>query len=408
MFDIEFARSQFPALATDWALFDNAGGSPPLAGVVDRVADYMRTCAVQLGASYALSAEATERVAAGKAAAAWLVNADPDEIVIGPSSTNNIRILARALQPLFAPGDEIVVTDLDHECNNGAWRDLASDGVVVREWRFDRDRAELTLEGLEQVLGPRTRLVCFTHCANVVGTVHDAAAIVARIHAAGALACVDGVAFAPHREVDVRALGADIYFLSIYKVFGPHLGLLYVQRDLLRRARSQNHFFLPEDAGSYRLQPGNVVHELTAALPAIPEYLLALDARHHADAAALPARARLTRVFEDMTRYEEELARPLLEFLAARRGVRVLGHTAADAALRVPTVAFIAEGRDSASIPTALDREKLGIRYGHFYAYRAMTSLGLHETNGVVRASLAHYNSPAEVERLIRALDRTL
>ena len=408
MFDIDFVRSQFPALATDWALFDNAGGSPPLSGVIDRVADYMRTCAVQLGASYALSADATQRVEAGKAAAAWLVNADPDEIVIGPSSTNNMRILARALQPLFSPGDEIVVTDLDHECNGGAWRDLASDGVVVREWGFDRERAELTLEGLERVLGPRTRMVCFTQCANIVGTVHDAAAFVQRIHAGGALACVDGVAFAPHREVDVHALGADIYFLSIYKVFGPHLGLLYVKRDLLRRARSQNHFFLPEDAGSYRLQPGNVVHELTASLPAIPEYLLALDARHHTDAGALPARARLTRVFEDLTRYEEDLARPLLEFLAARRGVRVLGHRSANAALRVPTVAFVVEGRDSSSIPAALDQAKLGVRYGHFYAHRAITALGLHGMNGVVRASLAHYNTAAEVDRLIDALDQTI
>lgn len=408
MFDITYARSQFPALASEWALFDNAGGSPPLAGVIDRVADYMRTCPVQLGASYGLSREASARVEAGKAAAAWLVNAEPDEIVLGPSSTNNIRILARALQPLFAPGDEIVVTDLDHECNGGAWRDLVHDGVVVREWTFERDRHELTLEGLERVLSPRTRMVCFTQCANVVGTIHDAAAFVERIHAAGALACVDGVAFAPHREVDVRALGADIYFLSIYKVFGPHLGLLYVHRDLIRRARSQNHFFLPDDLGAYRLQPGNVIHELTASLPAVPEYLLALDARHHADAAERPERARLSRVFEDMTRYEEELARPLLEFLAARRGVRVLGHTSADADLRVPTVAFTVDGRDSSELPIALDAEKLGIRYGHFYAHRAMTALGLHPRNGVVRVSLAHYNTHDEVARLIHALDRIL
>lgn len=407
MFDIDYARSQFPALATEWALFDNAGGSPPLAGVIDRVTDYMRTCQVQLGASHALSALATERVDEGKQAAGWLMNAEPDQIVIGPSSTNNVRLLARALQPLFKPGDEVVVTDLDHECNGGAWRDLASDGVVVREWKFDRESHELTLEGLEQVLSTRTRLVCFTHCANVVGTVHDAAAFVKRIHSAGALACVDGVAFAPHREVDVRAIGADIYYLSIYKLFGPHLGLMYVERELLRRAHSQNHFFIPEDAGAYRLQPGNVVHELTASLPAIREYLLALDTRHHRPEGSTP-RERLTRVFEDMTRYEEELVRPLLSFLKERPGVRVLGHTSPDAALRVPTVAFVMDGRDSAEIPAAVDRERVAIRYGHFYAHRAMSALGLHACNGVVRASLAHFNTSAEVERLIEALDRAL
>ncbi len=407
MFDIDFARSQFPALSTEWALFDNAGGSPPLVGVIDRVTDYMRTCQVQLGASHALSALASERVHAGQQAAAWLMNAEPDEVVIGPSSTNNVRLLARALQPLFEPGDEIVVTDLDHECNVGAWRDLATEGVVVREWRFDRDRHELTQDGLAQVLSPRTRLVCFTQCANVVGTVHDAAAFVRTIHAAGALACVDGVAFAPHREVDVRAIGADIYYLSVYKVFGPHLGLMYVQRDLLRRARSQNHFFIPQDAGSYRLQPGNVVHELTASLAAIPEYLLALDQRHHGPDDMAP-RARLARVFEAMTEYEEDLVRPLLAFLKGRRGVRVLGHISPDAALRVPTVAFVVEGRDSAEIPAALDRDQVAIRFGHFYAHRAMSALGLHANNGVIRASLAHFNTAAEVDRLIQALDRAL
>ncbi|TFG88458.1 MAG: aminotransferase class V-fold PLP-dependent enzyme, partial [Gemmatimonadales bacterium] len=244
VFDVAFARNHFPALTNDWALFDNAGGSVPLAGVIERVHEYMSRWQVQLGATYHHSATATALVAEGQRAMAQLVNASPDEVVLGPSSTMNVRTLSRALLPLFSPGDEIVVTNLDHETNIGAWRALEAEGLVIREWRFDPERLDLTLEGLEPLLRQRTRLVCFTHCSNLLGTVHDAAAVIRRVHEAGALACVDGVACAPHRHVDVKALDADFYFLSIHKVFGPHLGLLYGRRDLLLRARGQNHFFI--------------------------------------------------------------------------------------------------------------------------------------------------------------------
>ncbi len=406
MFDVTFARSQFPALTDDWALFDNAGGSVPLTGVIERVHSYMSRWQVQLGATYRHSATATALVAEGRRAMARLVNATPEEIVLGPSSTMNVRTLSRALLPLFSPGDEIVVTNLDHETNVGAWRALEAEGLVLREWRLDPERLELTLEGLEPILRQRTRLVCFTHCSNLIGTLHDAAAIIRRVHDAGALACVDGVACAPHRRVDVKALDADFYFLSTYKVFGPHLGLLYGKRDLLLRARGQNHFFIPQDEIPSKLEPGNVVHELAAALPAIPEYLLALDERHHPDSPA-PEPARLERVFEDIAAHEAALTAPLLDFLRSRRGVCVIGRTAVDAH-RAPTVSFVADGRDSSEITTRLDGERIAIRHGHFYAHRAVEALGLHARNGVVRVSMAHYNTPDEVDRLIAALDRAL
>ena len=406
MFDVAFARAHFPALTDDWALFDNAGGSVPLAGVIERVREYMGHWQVQLGASYRHSAMATALVAEGRRAMARLVNASPEEIVLGPSSTANVHTLARALLPRFSPGDEIVVTNLDHEANVGAWRALQAEGLVLREWRFGPTRAELTLEGLEPLLSQRTRLVCFTHCSNLVGTLHDAAAIIRRVHEAGALACVDGVACAPHRRVDVKALDVDFYLLSIYKVFGPHLGLLYGKRDLLRSARGQNHFFIPEEELPGKLEPGGVVHELAAALPAILEYLLALDERHHPDSyAAEPA--RLERVFGDIARHEAALAAPLLDFLRSRRGVHVVGRPVADEQ-RAPTVSFVVDGRDSGELPARLDGERIAIRHGHFYAHRAVGALGLHGCNGVVRVSMLHYNTLAEVGRLVAALDRAL
>jgi cysteine desulfurase family protein (TIGR01976 family) len=407
MFQVEFARSHFPALADDWALMDNAGGSVPLCGVIERVRDYMGRWQVQLGATYRHSARAAALVAEGRRAMARLVNADPDEIVLGPSSTMNVRVLARALRPLFAPGDEVIVTNLDHETNIGAWRELERQGIRIREWRFDPERLALTLQGLEPLLTGRTRLVCFTHCSNIVGTFHDAAAIVRRVHEAGALACVDGVAYAPHRRVDVKTLDADFYFLSLYKVYGPHLGLLYGKRDLLYAARGQNHFFVSENEVPSKLEPGSVIHELTASLPAILEYLLALDARQFPDEPASEP-ARLDRVFGAIARHEAALAAPLLDFLRSRPVVRIIGNPEADPARRAPTISFVVNGRDSSGIPTRLDQEKIAIRYGHFYAYRAIEALGLLPRNGVIRISLVHYNTPAEVDRLVAALDRAL
>lgn len=406
--DLGFVRAQFPALAAgDWALFDNAGGSVPPRTVIDRVARYMSGYGVQLGASYPLSAAASELVAAGRRAAATLVNAGPDEVVLGASTTMNTFTLARAIAPWFRPGDELVVTNLDHEANIGSWRRLEEGGVVVKEWRLRPESAALEVEDLEALLTERTRLVCFTQCANVTGRVLDVAAVCRRVHQTGALALVDGVAYAPHRRVDVKAIDADFYLVSLYKVFGPHVGLLYGKREHLLRARNINHFFFGEDEVPYKLQPGNVNHELTASLPGILEYLDSVDRRHFA-VEEPDAGRRLERTFGLLERHEEALAAPLIEFLAHRRGVRIVGPATADRAVRVPTIAFAALGRDAAEIPPRLDERRLAVRFGHFYSYRAMQALGLADANGVVRASLAHYNTPEEVARLIQALDEVL
>lgn len=401
MLDPALVRAHFPALDDDWALFDHAGGSPPLAGVIDRVASYMRRGSVQLGATYAASARAAAEVAAGRAAAARLVNATPEEVVLGHSTTSNVRHLARAFAPLVQPGDEIVVTNLDHEANVGAWRELESRGAIVREWGFDPGTLALTADGLRAVLTPRTRLVAFTLVSNLVGAIHDAAALVRLAHEAGAFVCVDAVAFAPHRRVDVRALGADATLVSLYKVFGPHVGLMHVRAEWLPRLARQNHFFLTDAPPPYALEPGGVAHELVASLPAIPDYLESL-------AGPEPGGDPLARAFEHVARHEQKLVGPLLEFLAGRRGVRVLGPTDADASVRVPTVSFVVDGRHASEVPRRLDAERVAVRWGHFYAYRAVEALGLGAAGGVVRASLAHVNTPAEVSRLIAALDRAL
>ena len=400
MLDLDFVRAQFPALETDWTLFDNAGGSVPLGRVCDLVQDYMRTCMVQLGASYGLSEEASRRVAAGNRAAEELFGSGEGDVVVGGSSSALARIAAAALRPLWSDGDEVVVTDLDHEANIGAWRELAETGLVVREWRCDPETFQLRTEDLAPLLNERTRLVAFSHCSNLVGEIQDVQAISSMAHAAGALVYVDGVAYAPHRRVDVDELGADLYVASLYKVYGPHLAALHFGKELLAMAKSQNHFFIGNDEGPYKLQPGNVNHELTASLPGIVDYFEELD-RHHG------GRGTIDGAFDHITAHESELAAPLLAYLDEHPRARLLGRPVVDE-LRAPTVSFVPLGQRASEVPPKMDAQKVAVRWGHFYAHRFCSRFGLHENDGVVRASMVHYNSPEEVDRLIQAFDAVL
>ncbi|MCA8980695.1 MAG: aminotransferase class V-fold PLP-dependent enzyme, partial [Planctomycetes bacterium] len=341
--DLDFVRAQFPALDQPIALLDNAGGSAPARQVIARVTEHMERRPVQLGASYALSREASAAVDAGRRAAEALVGAREGEVVLGQSTTTNIAMIASALAGGWGPGDAVVVSDLEHESNRGPWRRLAARGVEVREWRMRTETAQLHPGDLEPLLDDRVRLVAFTHCSNVVGAVHDVARVCARVRKAGALSMVDGVAFAPHRLVDVEALGCDFYALSLYKTFGPHLGLLFGRAEVLRRARGQNHFFIGEDEVPYKLEPGNVPYELCASLVGIVDYFEALDLRHGGPASAT-ARERVVAAYRLIADAEEQLVDPLLRFLRDDSRVHLLGPPEGGA--RVPTVAFhLADGR---------------------------------------------------------------
>lgn len=402
--DLDAIRRQFPALETDWALFDNAGGTPPPMPVITRILDYMRHCQVQLGASHALSREAAQRVDEGHRAAAMLLGADVDEVVLGASTTINVFVLAQAFAQTLRPGDEVIVTDLDHEANIGAWRRLDRFGATIRTWRMRPETARLELDDLEMLLTDRTRLVCFTHCSNIVGAYHDVATITRRVHAAGGLVCVDGVAFAPHRRVDVKALGVDFYLVSLYKTWGPHLAALYGRRELLRMLPGQNHFFVGESNLPYKFQPGAVPHELAAAVPGILEYLARVATRPDANPHDIPN--TLDRCFSAFMQHEQQLTRRLLEYLATRRDTRLIGPTTFDASERAPIVSFVVGARQSSEIVQALDQQHVAVRFGDFYARHAVESLGVVANGGVVRVSMVHYNTSQEVVRLIAALDR--
>ncbi len=403
--DLPFARSQFPALAEGWTFLDNAGGSQVLRAVADRVRDYLLSSNVQLGATYEVSRRAMERVQDGVRAAAALIGSDPGEVVLGSSATQLLVNLSRAMEDRLGPGDEIVVTHGDHEANISPWLRLADRGVEVKVWRLRPDTLELDLADLDALITPRTRLVCFTQATNILGTIHPVAEITRFVHERGARVCVDGVAYAPHRLVDVRAWDVDFYVLSLYKVFGPHLGLLYGKREHLLELSNINHLFLGKDAVPYKLQPGNLNYELAAGLPAIVEYLEELGRRAGGTGTS---RELLAAAFEAIACHEGETVAPLLDFLRGREGVRLLGVADSAPGRRVATVSVVLEGRSSSEIPLHLDAHRIGIRYGDFHARRLIQDLGLAERNGVVRISLAHYNTPDEIALLCNCLDEVL
>jgi selenocysteine lyase/cysteine desulfurase len=229
----------------------------------------------------------------------------------------------------------------------------------------------------------------------VVGTIHDVAAITKRVHEAGARVCVDGVAYAPHRRVDVKQLDVDYYFLSLYKVYGPHLGLFYGKREHFIEARNQNHYFFDEEKIPAKLMPGNVSHELAVSLPGIIEYL-----EGQGD--------DLDDAFARFAAHEEAIGGRLLDFLDSRGDVKIIGRRDPNRARRVPTITFTVDGRNADELPGPCTEDLVAINAGHFYAPRAIDGLGLTGRGGVVRASMVHYNSIEDVDRLIGALDRVL
>lgn len=396
---LPFIRSHFPALNTPWAYFDNAGGSQVLRGVADQVRDYLLTSSVQLGASYETSRKARERVDEGTRAVARLINAaDVREIVLGSSTTQLMANLAAALAPSFSAGDEIIVTNTDHEANIGAWMRLQERGVVIKVWQVEPNTLELGLDDLDALMTANTRLVCCTHASNVLGSINPVTEIARRVHARGAQIVVDGVAYAPHRQIDVQALGVDYYVFSLYKVFGPHLALLYGRLEHLENLSSLNHFFLSASDIPYKFQPGNVNYELTASLTEITGYLEALGRRLGAQTTGPEA---LGVAFEAMAEHEARLADLLLTFLKRQSRVRIIGRASSSVSERVATVSFVIDGQTSASVPARLDPHHLAVRHGHFYAYRLLEALGLEPSDGVVRVSMAHYNTAEEVERLL-------
>jgi cysteine desulfurase family protein (TIGR01976 family) len=405
--DLDFVRSQFPAFSepslAGFAHFENAGGSYACRQAIEWLNRYYRQTKVQPYYAFEPSRLAGEQMDAAKERlAAWL-NIGSDELHFGPSSSQNTYVIAQALRRYLSPGDEVIVTTQDHEANSGSLSRLKDEGFVVREWKVNPASAELDRKDLEALLGPRTRVVAFTHCSNVVGSINPVREYTDLIHRAGAWAFVDGVAFSPHGMPDIEALGADLYIFSLYKVYGPHLGAMFLRRELNAQLPNQGHFFNAEFPAK-RFTPAGPDHAQIAAVNGVMDYMEAVAARHGAGGEPVAAQAALVRSL--FRQHETALLQPLLDFLSGHPRVRLIGRNRA--AERAPTVAFTVEGSSSADLAKQLAELKLGVGVGDFYAYRLIKALGIDADEGAVRASFVHYTSKEEVARLIGALDQLL
>ncbi len=406
--DVAYCRDLFPPHCWDWAFFENAGGSFVPKSVIARMTEYMNECQVQPGAPFPASALAAERMAGGHRKMSELIGASMDEVVIGPSTSANIDVLSRSLRPLWSEGDEVIVTNLNHEANAGPWHRLAETGVRIVEWPINPETAELDIDLLDQLLSDRTRLVAFPHVSNITGSINDVAGITRKIHAAGAMVCVDGVAFAPHRYVDVKAWNVDFYCFSLYKTFGPHIGLMYGKKEHFLAAKSRHHYFIPESETSYKMNPAGPQHEIIASLVGVADYLDAV-AHHHFDEPFDTPTERIKTVFDLFAQHEERLAEVFLDWANAKNTVRIIGRTTAAAADRAPTFSILVDGKNSEMIARAVESDRVAIRHGDFYARRLVEAIGVEDPDdGVIRCSMAHYNTVNEVERLVEALDRAL
>lgn len=407
-FAIDFVRRQYPVFqapeTAGWAFFENAGGSYAPRQVVDRLTHFFEYTKVQPYGPFPSSMAAGEAMDAGYRAMADLLNAEVDDLTLGPSTTLNCYVLAQAVRPLLAPGDEIIVTNQDHEANIGCWRRLREFGLVVREWRIDPASGELAIADLERLVGDRTRLICFTLCSNIVGTMNDAAAVCEIARQAGALTVGDGVSFAPHRLMDVRETQLDIYLFSTYKTFGTHVGVMWVRPGALARLHPQGHYF-NNDKPHYRLNPAGPMHAEIAALAGIAEYIDTLY-NHHFGETGAGAHEKARQVFDLFARHETRLANRLLEALGKMPGVRIIGLPTAATGRRAATVSFVKQGLPSDEIAHRLAAWRIAVRHGHFYALRCLEALGIEDpaTAGVVRVSMVHYNSNDEVSRLCDCL----
>ncbi|MEH1805556.1 cysteine desulfurase-like protein [Nostoc sp.] len=407
LLNLDKVRQYFPALAGEWTFFDNAGGSQTLKKVVDRISEFLLSSDVQLGASYGVSQLAGERLALATRGMATFINANSSkEVVMGPSTTMMLKVLSMSLGQTFIPGDEVIVTNCDHEANIGAWVALEKQGMKVKVWQVRPDTLELHLADLELLMSQRTKLVALTHASNVLGTINPIKEIAAFVHDHNAMICVDGVAYAPHRLVDVQDLDVDFYTLSCYKVYGSHHALLYGKEEHLLRLPGLNHYFIDQTDIPYKFQLGNVNFELSYGMLGLCDYLSELAQLHYGNETAPDLRNQMVQAFDLISIHEEHISDRLLNYLNSKANVRVIGQAKADRQFRVPTISFVVDGINSSTIPAKIDQHYIGIRYGDFYAKRLIEYLGLASQGGIVRVSMVHYNTLEEVNNLIEAFEQ--
>jgi cysteine desulfurase family protein (TIGR01976 family) len=380
-FDVEAVRARFSALDRPTAFFDGPGGTQTPDSVIEAIASYLRDANANLGGPFETSRLSDQVVAAAQEAAARFLGATPDEVGFGQNMTTLNFALTRTLGRELRPGDEILVTRLDHDGNVAPWLELARDlGLEFRFADFHPDDCVLDTDDLARQISERTRVVAFPWASNAVGTVTDVRRICDLAHDAGALAWVDAVHYAPHGPIDVAAAGVDVLICSPYKFCGPHLGLFYGRRELIERWRPYKVRPSADEPVAHRFETGTLAHELLAGFTAAVEYLEDLG-------------------WDAIQTHERALGQRFLDRLPDR--VRLLGLPTMDG--RVPTFAFTVDGLSAREAAERLGTQGFAVWHGNYYALEIVTRLGLGD-DGAVRAGFVHYNTMDEIDRFVDAL----
>lgn len=414
--DVAAIRAQFPALNQPVdgdvlpVFFDNPAGTQVPQRVIDAVSAYYRSMNANSGGHFLTSQRTDAMVAEARTIVADFLHANtPDEIVFGPNMTTLNFALSRALAQTLEPGDEIVLTRMDHDANVEPWRLIARDYDLMVRW-VDIVASDCTLDmdSLEAALTDRTKIVATVHASNAVGTINPVTQIAEMAHAAGALYVVDAVQSAPHLPIDVQAIGCDFLLCSAYKFFGPHIGVMWGRYDLL--ASLPAYKVRPaKDKPPYRWETGTPSFETLHGVWAALDYLNQIGREHNqAYVQQFPGlggrQLELKAAMAVIGEYESELVAHLIEVLQDIRGIQIAGITDMNRLdERVPTVVFVKEGHTPSAIAEHLARNDIYVWDGHYYAVEIMERLGRGE-HGMVRVGLAHYNTHDEIDRLGEAL----
>src|SRR5436190_10684240 len=378
--DVAAARARFSALDRDLVFFDGPGGTQVPDEVISAIANYLRESNANVSGPYETSRRTERLVADARLAAASFLGGSPEEVVFGANMTTLNFALSRAAAREWSEGDEVVVTRLDHDANVSPWLELAHDlGLVVR-FADVHDDCTLDLDDLQAQLSERTRVVAFPWASNAVGTLVDVTRVAELAHDAGALAWVDAVHYAPHGPIDVAAVGADVLICSPYKFFGPHLGLAFASAELLERWRPYKVRPASSEPLGHRYETGTLPHELLAGFVAAVDYVASVG-------------------YDAIAAHEASLGERFLRGLPGR--CHLYGLATMEG--RVPTFAFTVEGQSPRQVAERLGQRGIAVWDGNYYALEIMRRLGLDD--GTVRVGIVHYNTAAEVDRLLAELE---
>jgi cysteine desulfurase family protein (TIGR01976 family) len=405
--DVSWVRAQFPSLQTQVkgqpaAFLDGPAGTQVPTQVMHAIQSYLMTANANTGGAFLTSRRTEEMIAASRAAMADFFNCGPNEVIFGQNMTTITLAVSRAIARDLKPGDEIVLTTLDHDANFSPWKALEEKGVVIRQVDIREEDCILDMSDFKNSLSERTRLVAVGYASNSVGTINPAAEITKLAHAVGACVYVDAVHFAPHGLIDVKALDCDFLVCSPYKFFGPHMGTLYGKREHLERLRPYK--VRPcSDQLPDKWESGTQVHELIAGIGAAVEYIAGVG--QHCDATVETRREALTAAYRTTVAHETQLIWRLIEGLQTIPALKIYGITdPARRRERCSTLSFRIEGSHPNEIARFLGDRGIFTWDGNYYALNLSERLGVESKGGMLRIGLVQYNTMEEVERLLAAL----